>query len=108
RRAARFREPSLWTNVLPIRHPPGGAPAAESHPEDPAMSIRTPALLLAALAIAVAPAAAQENPHAAHATTGAASAKPTGEHAEHDMAAMHAKMHPAGAAAIKPLYDSFK
>ena len=69
------------------------------------MSIRTPALLLAALTFAAAPAVAQEKPHEAHAPTGAATAKPM---AEHDMAAMHAKMHPAGAAAIKPLYDSFK
>jgi uncharacterized damage-inducible protein DinB len=69
------------------------------------MNIRTPALLAAALAFAAAPAFAQEKPHEAHAPTGAAAAKPM---AEHDMAAMHAKMHPAGAAAIKPLYDSFK
>ncbi len=69
------------------------------------MSIRTPALLLAALTFAAAPAAAQEKPHEAHAPTGAAPAKPM---AEHDMAAMHAKMHPAGAASIKPLYDAFK
>ena len=69
-----------------------------------------PTLLLAALALVAAPvaAAAQENPHAAHAPTGAATAKPAAEHAEHDMAAMHAKMHPAGAASIKPLYDNFK
>ncbi len=69
------------------------------------MSIRTPALLLAALTFAAAPAVAQEKPHQAHAPTGATPVTPM---AEHDMAAMHAMMHPAGAAAIKPLYDQFK
>ena len=65
--------------------------------------MRTPALILS-LSLVAGTAAAQASQHENHPPTGV----PTAQHAEHDMAAMHAKMHPAAAEAIKPLYDQFK
>ena len=60
--------------------------------------------LISALSLAAGTAAAQGGQYADKPPAGQAGAG----HAVHDMNEMHAGMHPAGAASIKPLYDQFK
>ena len=57
--------------------------------------------LISALSLVAGAAAAQEGQYADKPPTGQAAAG-------HDMNEMHARMHPSGAASIKPLYDQFK